>query len=255
MIINISTNAGNLGKSLEVIPDEINDLLQDEIQKAVRATLAYGENRAREKLHTSQADYLNGLDTHTEGHTYYITLDGDFANAIEDGFPGYNMIQGLVNGPNSKVSKKGVRYNTVPLRIQPYSKSAFSSSEAGKRQVGIRKAALKLIKERGITKTQLNPNGTLKIGYFDAKAGKFKGQVAARLKNTGNKYLEGLTKIQYPYQKAIQSYYMTFRRVSENTSKDKWNHPGYPDGAKIFPEMADYLNREIDNIIEKLDLG
>jgi len=39
-----------------------------------------------------------------------------FANFVEDGVKSFPMIPGLVNGPHSRVNKKGIRYNIVYMR-------------------------------------------------------------------------------------------------------------------------------------------
>lgn len=246
MLIDISLRAQNLGLVLDGLADEVEEQLQVAIQRAVTATKAYGEELARSKLKTSQKDYVDSLDTRTEGKTYYITLEGDFANSIEDGWPARDMKDGFVNGPNSTVGKNGSRYNTIPFRIQP-----FSKAKASPKMTDIRSAANQLIKARKINKIIKDEQGNPLKGYYDAAKKSFTGQRAARLTNTGSKFLEGLTKTQYPYEKSIQSTYQTFRRVSSNSPSASWLMPAF-EGAKIFPQMEVYLNNEIDNIFINL---
>lgn len=147
---------------------------------------------------------------------------------------GFDQKPGLLNGPKAKVSKKGIIYNTIPFSHSPYSKAPLN--EKGTQ---LRNDLLRVIKANNLDKIIKDSSGTPKQG------------VVARLKNTGVKNLEGLLKIQKTYDKATQSKYVSFRRVSENSPSTSWNHPGYK-GAHIFDDLEKYIDNQVDVIINAL---
>lgn len=233
-VIDIEIRAAELKKSLDNISKRTEQALNDAIKNI--AYLAYSEAQrlAQEKLITSRQDYLSGLKfEQLDDNVYLIWLEGDPANAIEEGWSSFDMKPGLLSGPNAKVTAKGTRFNTVPFQQRPFSKA---KSSAGVRTM--RDAVNRLIKEQGFDKI-IQEKGRPKIG------------VAATIKNTGIRDLEGLVKIQKEYEGRVQSTYLTFRRVSDNSAPDKWIHPGYV-GAKIFKDVEQYVDREVDRILKVL---
>lgn len=239
-IIDLSIKTRDLVGDISLIAEAT--IVQLENAIAIVAKNAYAEavRQAQARLKTTQRDYIRALQLNDLGDNIYIlSLEGKHANSIEAGFAGFDMKPGLLNGPKAKIVKsgknKGKKYATVPFFYQPKGKSPLS--EKGEM---LRREVQRLIKENKTGNTILNPStGRPVQGY------------AARFKNTGVKDLEGLVKIQKTYDKRTQSTYMSFRRVSENSDKSKWIHPGYT-GAKIFPYLESYIDREAQIIINSM---
>ncbi len=230
--IDVSLRAADLGKELENISAEVEATFK--LAVAGLAQSAYSEviRLANQRLKSTKQDYVNAVTFESVGENIYvITLNGKAANATEDGYGSFDMKPGLLSGPNSKVTAKGTRFNTVPFSYQPN-----SNAPAGQKILDLRSAVKALIKDRGIDKIIKNPSGEPKQG------------IVARLSNTGIKNLEGLVKIQKQYGKTTQSTYMTFRRVSSNSDASKWIHPGYQ-GARIFPDVERFIEQDLDRII------
>lgn len=230
--INITMKLEDLGKDI----DQLADATKESIQLAISqlATAAYSEaiRKAQERLKTSKQDYINALDFEKLGdNIYVISLKGDHANAIEDGYGTFDMKPGLINGPKSKVSAKGTRYNTVPFYHRPSSRSPL-----GARQEELRTALRDVIAKHKLSKIVKDKAGVPMQG------------IVARIKNTGVKDLDGLVKIQKTYEKKTESYYMTFRRVSSNSDPTKWIHPGF-EGVHIFDYLEKYIDVEVDRIL------
>ena len=234
--INVRIKAEALGKSIEKMSQETQDLLQESV--ASLATAAYSEaiRLAQAKLKTTQRDYVNALQFEKiDDNVYIITLSGPAANAIENGWGSFDMKPGLLAGPNSKVTKKGTRYNTVPFSYQPTSNAPLSPKNEE-----LRSSLRDVIKANGLSKIIKNQ-----------ATGKPLEGIVARVKNTGIKNLDGLVKIQKTYGNKTQSTYMTFRRVSTNSKAGSWMHPGYA-GAKIFPMVEQFIESQLDVILSSI---
>lgn len=63
-----------------------------------------------------------------------------------------------------------------------------------------------------------------------------------------NKTYDGLTRIVKSYQKATQSQYMTFRRVSDKSDAASWWHPGFK-GTKIAEELMPFAEKTFMDIL------
>lgn len=233
--VDLVIKAEQLQIDLKQMEQNTRELLEAAVADVAKNTYAEAIRLAQAKLKTSKADYIKSLDLETVGeNSYLLSLNGKMANMIETGFGSYDMKPGLLNGPNSKVTKKGVRYNTVPFSYNPFGKSPLS--EKGEQ---LRSQVMQLIKQEGIKKTIVDPNTGRPV----------QGR-AATVKNTDVKNLVGLVKYQFtnPGSKRTSSQYMTFRRVTSNSPATSWIHPGYK-GAHIFPVLRDYAERAIEQIL------
>ncbi|HMV01704.1 MAG TPA: hypothetical protein PLJ37_01130 [Chitinophagales bacterium] len=235
MDINFRIRAEELGKSFEGISAEVEATLNTAIAQLAQATYSEGIRLAQQRLKTSKQDYIRSLNLYDIGNNIYIiSLTGDQANYIENGWQSFDQKPGLLNGPKAKVSKKGTIYNTIPFTHNPYSKAPLN--EKGTQ---LRSDLLKVIKANNLDKIIQDATGSPRQG------------IVARLKNTGVRNLEGLVKIQKTYDKATQSKYISFRRVSENSPNSSWIHPGYA-GAHIFDDLEKYIDQQVDTIINAI---
>ncbi len=246
--IDFYLKAEELGKDISNLSDEIEAAINQAVSDVAKGAYAEAIRLANKKLKTTRQDYVQALRLEQiDDNIYILSLDGRLANATEDGYGTFDMKPGLINGPKSKVSKEGFRYNTVPFFHSPNSKAPLSDYGEF-----LRSQVKEIIKKNKLNRVFKNPDG-----------GKPLQGVVARVKNTGIKDLEGLVKIQKTYEKTTQSIYMTFRRVSSKSGlpdpqrqilmgpSDAWIHPGYQ-GAKIFPLIEDYIQEEFENIITTL---
>lgn len=234
--ISIKIRAEELGKSIDNIADGVEQALQNAVSQL--ATAAYSEaiRLANQRLHQTKQDYINSLEfTKLDDNVYAITLKGQSANATEDGYSGFDMKPGLLSGPKAKIAQDGTRFNTIPLRTEPYSQAPASDKVKN-----MRDAVRTLIGERGLDKIIKDPSTGI------AKQG-----IVARVYDTGVKDMEGLVKVQRNYGKSTSSYYMTFRTVSDRSSANSWKHPGYS-GAHIFPDVEHYIEEQLDQILRTL---
>ena len=237
MDIKLSIRAEELGLDFDLITQQATQSINQGVQALAQATFNTAIELAHEKLSSTQQDYINALSFSRKKigkNVFYEISLSDSMNWIEDGFPGYDMKPGLLNGPKSRVNKQGKRYNIVPFRHKPFGKAGGSSNST---RAKLQNELSATIKKYGLDQIIKDSNNRALEG---------------RVKSLTNKgllpNLQGLTKYQKRYKSVIQSTYMTFRVVSENSSPSSWIHPGYR-GANIFPELEKYVDEQIDEIL------
>ncbi len=254
--INIRIKAEALGKSLENLSYEAEQELQEAIGQVVQTGYESIVSHAQLLLRTSRQDYLSGLSFAKLGpNDYLILLDGKYPNAIEAGYSGFDVKQGMLNskkiveiGPRSglpwvqKSAEDGHRYAHVPFQHRPFSREAKTSDMSQ----AIRK--LKAYNRQGVEQK------FTKI-FKDANGSALEGKVATVQKVKGFPDLDRITKYQKKYKnektgkETIQSIYMTYRTVSEHGGE--WTHPGWR-GLHGFDEAEKYIDSEIDNILSRI---
>jgi len=231
--ISVDSKAKALGIDLRTASQRAIKQLQSALKQTATATYNELVRRAQDKLKTTRDDYINALHWEQIGPDSYIIYLDDTMGHVEDGFPTFDMKPGLLKGPNAKTTKKGTRYNTVPQTYKPKSKQAIMAP-------GLREQLQEVISANKLQKV-----------FKDKTTGRPLEGIVATVKETGIDRLKGLVKVQKRYKERTQSFYMTFRRVSDNSDPGKWIHPGYS-GAHLFPEVENYLERQIEQILKAI---
>lgn len=204
------------------------------------ATYAEGVQLASRRLKSTLPDYLNNFKKiDVDENTVIVTLFPE-ASYLEDGYSAFSMLKGLLNGPKSKISKKGVRYNTVPFR-QKTTSSATNLAEL--LQATELKQALKAGKDLAGKPIDLNKT-------VDGEEG-IVGRASSSTEH--HPYVRGAVKVQKKYNSTTQSTYITFRRVSENTDTSKWQHPGFA-GAHVFPDLIAWAYDEVQKLTSSFSI-
>lgn len=253
--INVKIRAAALGKSLENLAAEVQEEFDQAIRDTANAAYATITAKAQQELNSTRQDYLRGLSFEDLGNnTYLIVLEGDFANALEKGYSGFDVRTGMLNsekivGVGSRAGQpwvqkgaKGQKYAHVPFEHRPHSKApqAADLNQAIKKLTAMNRSGM----EQKLTKV-----------FKDASGKPLEGRVASVKKVEGFPQLDGIAKYQKIYKnestgkETVQSVYMTFRTVSENG--DSWRHPGFG-GLHAFDEAEKWVEEQIDNIIKVL---
>lgn len=222
---------------LMAIPEMVNTIIPD-IVEAVRDHIIV---QAHQRLTTSEQDYVENVQPakyhYPSGRippganvtVATIVLTGKIPNMIEQGWPGGDMKPFLLAGRNAKMTRGGIRYNTVPFRhgVPGVTGRNFPAmGSAYRRQMGEEAAArlgkrvYKAAKKLGPGERLPTPSGLApklrSIHTTDIYAGMIREEGDAR---------------------SVQ--YMTFRRVSDRSDPGKWIHPGF-EGVKLFEDAARY---------------
>ena len=249
--ISFKIRAEALGKDMEnlapIVENEINQAVKNLAHAAYTSMTAKVQSMSMNEK--NRKDYLKALKFSDLGDdSYLIYIDGEWADKLEKGFGGYSIRDMLLKSqkivgvgsrsgePWVRKAKDGHKYAAVPFEHKPH---------AG--PTGDLAADIKATMAKG-TNGQIQSMSKI---FKNSEGKPINGKVATALPGdapTAN--LQGLTKYQYVHPSgAVSSVYMTYRMVSEN-GKD-WIHPGHK-GYQLFKQAQDYVEKEMDNIINTL---
>lgn len=250
----VSQMLKDLDRDLKSLSPRLEEEINGAIKDAVYATYAYIQSEAQSKLHSTRQDYLKGLNIEDLGdNSYVISLDSDWANKIEDGWPSFDQTPGMLASKKTvevgrrsgqpwvhKSEKDGHKFAYVPFQRSPFSKEAKSSDLASaiKKMVAVNSEG----RVQKITKIFNNPDGTA----IEGKA------VTAK---SDNPLLDSLVKYQHVYKdektgkETVQSVYINYRCVSEHGKP--WINGGY-EGLSAFSRAEAELVKNINQIIQTL---
>ena len=205
------------------------------------SALKFWRDQAQKNLKSSSRDYVQALSYREQGSRVFIILDGQVPNMIENGFPGGDMRDWMLKGPNAKMGKNGM-YNTIPFR--------HGTPGSSGRNVGppmpkiVHNVARKLEQPTQSQASKLKQQGGQPVLYGQRlhpdnhRAGAQIKQILETKKkpwHTTSVYT-GMQREQKTYEGATQNQYMSFRRISRNRrsgkdpdtgqNRDSWMHPG-----------------------------
>jgi hypothetical protein len=239
-------------RSLNGIAERLENELNQAVTNLAHATFAKITSDAQSGLHSTRQDYLRGLKFDSLGkNSYLISLQGEWANRLEHGFPAYDMKDVLLNSTKivkvgsragqSWVQKgaKNQRYAHVPFEHRPFSKEA---------KAGDLNAVLKKMTGYGVS----GVNQRITRIFKDPAGNPMEGKVAVGRSDIPE--LDQVVKYQKIHQgkqgqKTVQSVYVTYRTISDLGRG--WRHPGF-EGLRAFQEAEKWLEKEIDNVIRNL---
>jgi hypothetical protein len=251
--LDVSQSLKALEKSLEGIAPAVEEQINSAIQDLAHAAYANIVAKAQTELHSTRLDYLKGLEfQQLDDNSYLISLDGAWANKLEDGFPAYNLTEVLLKsqktvevgrrtgGPWVQTSEEGNKYAYVPFSRQPHTKQAG--------RMGDMAASIKSM-------TATNAAGRkqkITSIFKDASGNPLEGKVA--IGRSKNPLVDGLVKYQKTYSNAqgkqtSQAVYINYRAVSEVGKP--WQHPGFA-GIKAFEEAEKMLVDHLNQILRTL---
>jgi hypothetical protein len=235
--LTIGDSLKKIGQSLEnlapTVESAINEAISDVAINAYVTIMA----KANQKLHSTRADYLKGLQFEDLGdNSYLISLDGEWATALEDGFPSFNMTEGLLGSPKAHTAKDGHKFMHVPIERKVSAPGGSNMADAIKGLTAQNAAGRK----QKITSL-----------FKDDSGNPMTGKVATA--KSDNPLLNGLTKYQQVVQtdkgSKVRSIYINYRTISENGKP--WIHPGFG-GIHAFEEAEREVVAQLDNIIKDL---
>lgn len=236
--ITITINPRIVSPSLD---GQISPVVQSAIEGSIMTSLSIIKDRwqteAQNKLMSTRADYLLGLQFDSIVMPYdsplsgAVVLKGKFPNMLETGWSQFDMKLGFSQSPRIKRKKDGGWYLTIPYRHM--TPGAYMYGNAMPKDV------------YGVAKN-LNPYqsgpGNTSLNWQAAP-----GQSWTGYQHKTNKYA-GMVRIVKSYQKATQSQYMTFRRVSNTSDPMSWWHPGYH-GVHIAESLSPFATKTFVDIL------
>lgn len=224
-MISIQIDTTPLVQQFNISDEQLNDLADYAVKEITNRFAAEWEMIANQTLKSSRQEYISNLQVVDEGFAKgAVVLTGWLPNAIESGKSPYDMKPGLLNGPKARRGKNGM-YNTIPFSIG--TPAALGENFSG----GIMPPPIyDAVKNKPLTQTIPGGGKASKGLTTDEIPLMFREPKTKQIKLTGGEYthkssiFEGLRKVQDPVTK--QNRYQSFRRVSEVSDPNSWQHPG-----------------------------
>ena len=218
------------------ISGQLTPVITGAIQGALQTSLAVVRDRwqteVQNKLNSSRPLYLQGLQWDSVVYPYgnaftgAVVLKGKFPNMLETGFTAFDMKVWFSKSDRKITKKDGGWYLTIPMRHS--TPGSFMYGRPMPRDI------------YGLAKN---------LAHKESLSIKGQGDVSWTGYQRKHKTYDGLTRIVKSYQKATQSYYMTFRRVSNNSDSLSWWHPGY-EGVKVAPKLESFAEKTFTDLLK-----
>lgn len=216
----IQFDSSQIAQDFLLSESQVKDMIDFSIKEITASFAREWEKIANEKLVTSRNEYVQSLIVVDEGYGQgAVLLRGWLPNAVEEGQSEFDIKIGLLNGPNAKVGKNGSKYNTVPFRYGT-SGSIEANFNGGLLPVEVYQVAKTKSVGTPLTKEELPQQ------FQEAKTVTVKAPAPKNFEEYTHKssIYEGVIKNEDKV--TGQSTYSSFRRVSENSNVNSWQHPG-----------------------------
>lgn len=214
-------------KDYSLTNNEIQILNQEILGTSIEVIQSEWIGQAKEKLYRSRMGYIRGIQQPIISPAQAsITLIGAVPMMIEEGATAFDIKKGFAKSSKRKTyidKKTGIThwYMSIPYR--------HATSEAIGDSSIFSNILPKEVYKVLLAKTKENSNYSLDVKHIPAKYGliQHRKPIAGY---GGYKHkvpiLQGVKRVSFNYQKAMQSKYVSFRRVSSKSDPNSWIHPG-----------------------------
>lgn len=247
----LSDEVIKLQKSLEGIAPALEAEVNAAIRDLAYATYASVVAKAQANLKSTRESYINAIKFDELGdNSYLISLDGERANAIEDGWAAFDMRAKMLVSTKKvtigsraglnwvQIAKDGHKYAYVPIH-KNLSEMAKSSNLAD--SINALTAMNAQGREQKITQLFKDTNGNALLGKV--------AMAKSPVKNLNNVVKYQTQSTSEAGNSVISSSYITYRTVSENGKE--WQQPGYA-GLSAFKDAENDILQQLDKIIKTL---
>lgn len=238
---NINVNTSELGINLDaMVGSAIASAVQVSIMNSLAVVKDEWQRRVQQKLNSTRPLYLMGLNFDSVVYPYgndafsgAVILKGKFPNMLEAGFPAFDEKIGFSKSSRKHTSKSGGWYLTIPMRHSTPGSFMYGNPMPKNIYGQVKKLN---------NREHINVPGGQKTSWT--------GYVHK------NNIYDGLTRIIKSYHNpdtgktTKQSYYLTFRRVSDKSDPLSWMHPGYS-GVKIADELQSFALQTLERELKK----
>jgi hypothetical protein len=244
-MVSIFIDTSSISNSFNLSDRVVADMVDYTIKEITARFAQEWENEANRVLKSSRSQYINSIVVVDEGFARgYVMLVGEHPNAIENGFEPFDMKPGLLNGPNSKTTKAGGRYNVVPFSMG--TPGALEENFNG----GIMpQEVYEVIKEKPAENYLPGGGKASKPLTLEEIPEQFQQPQVKSVRVPGSKAFqdyqhkhsiyEGLRKVEDPT--TGQNRYQSFRAVSTSSDPLSWIHPGV-EAKKIADKVLTDFN-------------
>lgn len=253
-------------------------MLRDSLQSAVNKypghvlqnTNAFIRKKAGEKLKSTQAAYLAAVKLKIEqGGILVVSLKGDswIANAVENGIDSFNMKRGLLDNPTNKelvkISKKGYKYRSIPLGIDPTRKGGTAKSQEYQQNLSDLLDNHAAVSGKFDDHPAFGNSRAIELGKD--QSGRDRGVRETQKFNGADPVMRGLHRFRdFESRQAMDAFkkkggnapwkYALFRTVSENPFSETgatWDHPGIKP-ANILKATSSMLDDKLESMLYDL---
>lgn len=231
--IRFKLNVDQITKNFDFLRKNLVEDIRKQIGILASEVYDQGLYYASKRLHQSFSIWKDGYKFNKIGDGIYEIYieDGHLAENYENGYGNFDMKPGFLNSPKAKTTKDGFgKYLDIPFNITP-TPTNITDIKSAVSSVLVDTTINKRIEEFNQGSTGLTKFG--EVTRFDGiKDDRIKGLVGIKPPNgTSN--------------------YFIFRRVSKNSSPNKWIHPGI-DGAHVFRDLENFTTKRIEEILKKI---
>lgn len=256
--MNVRINLDELLGDFKFTTNQLNELKKITSKALAIESYHLAVEQAGYKLHTSYNAYVDALSVvEVEQGVYALKLSGSkLAMMLENGATAFDIKAGFKLSSKVKYNKSGEWYLTVPMLFKTPGVSLYSI-QAGKT---MSRKIYDLIRQQPVVKVEGSKyTSRLSAGDVPAKYDPVPKDIPAL-------FQIGSTLEQYTPKSSIyaglqrvkdittnSSTYNTFRRVSENSSKNSWLHPGLQ-AMNIMDDATKLLDSDkiVGEIIKKM---
>jgi hypothetical protein len=173
--------------------------------------------------------------------TRRVVATKQIARDLEDGKGPWDMKPMLLNGPKSRIGKKGNRYNIIPFR--------HDTSDNFSPNSNFRPMPQDIYQQARKLKASVRQGKGMKWGERLPATGTPGQNPTTGYQHKADVY-EGMARIAKSYEKAAQSKHLTFRVVSANSDPQSWWHPGY-EAHHIAQGVAEFCRPAVSEMVRE----
>lgn len=247
---------------------QVDDMISFVVKQTVMELARNWHNQANNALHSTRSTYQRSLIVgEVDNKTAYVELVGVLPNMLEKGASAWDMKVNFKKSNKIKYTKDGGWYLTVPFRFAtptalgessifsnrlPLSvyQSIRANVQAKKTQLGGLSSNGGSLKETDIPSSFRIPRS--RRAFSDISSGKTFEQYTHK-----SSIFKGINRASKQYERANQSQYVSFRRVSSKSDPMSWIHRGLPalnlaDKAVQNTRFDLIVDRSIDQYLSKM---
>lgn len=238
----VSVNVDQLVEEFSLTQQEVEGLMQRSVQE-VAAKFAKNWSQVVEKnLTNTRKQYIENIIVGDSGKFgAYVLLTGWLPNAIESGHGSYDLKPFFKASDKAKTKKDGKGwYLTIPFRMATEGALGESDVFSGQMEEGVEKILQKKPQDKMVSGGGRSTEPIKKEELPKKARVPSVKQVQIPESGTFAKYkrksakMEGVRRQEDPA--TGQNVYMSFRRVSDESSESSWIHPGFE--ARNFADKA-----------------
>lgn len=250
-MIPVRIELGEVLSGFELTRDEVSAITQATVEAITFTVHNEILNLASQELRSTRRTYRANVNLPVmERFKGTIVLTGALPNMIEQGADAFDMKTGFSKSPKRKVKKSGGWYLTVPFRWA--TPEAVADNEAFSNQMD--KRLHDLVRSKPIQSIRSTAEGIQTRSSGQITLDDLRSMARANRRTRGSRVVGGRSYAAYThrspiaqgirreerlYEGALQSKYVSFRRVSDKSDPNSWIHGGL--------QARDFMPRAVEN--------